>query len=52
MAKVTHSLVTPITKVVKTKLLQSWDCMKGSSLLNVVRDLHACFEREPPIPES
>ena len=52
MAKVLHSLITPKTKVVITKLLQSWDCMNGSSLLSVVRDMHACFEREPPIPEA
>lgn len=48
-----HSDIDPSTKVVKTFLLDNWDIeQNGSNLLSIVRDVHAKFDAQPPIPEK
>jgi len=53
LARVVHPDINPKTKVVSTQLLQTWDIFQhNSTLLGVVRDIHARFDSSPPIPEK
>ena len=53
LARVVHKDVHPQTKVISTVMLDQWDLHRlGSNLLNVIRDIHARFDSDAPIPEK
>ena len=53
LARVIHNDIHPTSKVVMNKQLDHWDIFaNGSDLLKVVRDVHARFDANPPLPEK
>ena len=53
LARVMHSDIHPQSKVISNRQLDTWDIFQnGSSLLSVVRDVHAAFDARPPLPEK
>jgi ubiquitin-protein ligase len=53
LARVLHDTIDPRTKVIANKQLDTWDIyQRGSNLLSVVREIHALFDRTPPLPEK
>lgn len=52
LARVYHSIVNDVTKVISIPLLDNWNLQNGSNLLALLRDIHTRFDAEPPVPEK